>query len=363
MKRGVLVLRDGTVVWGDGFGAAGEVEGEVVFNTSMAGYPEYLTDPSYRYQILMPTYPLIGNYGVAEAEFESDRIQVEGFVVGEWCRAPSHEACAKTVNDFLKEHGVPGLAGVDTRFLTRKIRVHGVIEGILKSPAKKADVPKLKKKAAELDSISDKDLIDLVSTKKTVIHKPEKKAKETVVLIDCGVKLSIIRELVAEGFKVAQVPAKSSIKDVLKHEPDAVMVSNGPGDPERAGYAIKTIRKVVDEQIPVWGICMGNQLTALALGAKTFKLKFGHRGGNQPVKEHSTGRVYVTSQNHGFAVDPDSLDGTGLKVTHTNLNDGTVEGLVHESLPVKTVQYHPEAMPGPWDSRYLFKQFRKLMKK
>ena len=356
----ILVLKDGTVVEGLGFGAEGEAEGEVVFNTSMAGYQEYLTDPSYRYQILMPTYPLIGNYGIDESSFESGKIQAEGFVVGEQCVNPSHSDSVKTIDEFLCEHGIPGLYGVDTRYLAKKIRIHGVIEGLLKTPYRRDEIHDLKMRAQALDTISDKDLIDLVSTKKDVVH--DCGGKKTVVLIDCGVKMSIVRGLNDRGVNVIQVPAKTSAKNILGHDPVGVVVSNGPGDPERLGYVVDTIRKVADNQIPLMGICLGNQLISIAFGGKTFKLKFGHRGANQPVKDLKTGRCYITSQNHGFAVDPESLDGSELDITHINVNDGTVEGVRHKSLPVFSIQYHPEAHPGPWDNYYLFDEFIKKLK-
>jgi len=357
MEKGVLVLRDGTVVSGAAFGSFGECEGEVVFTTSMTGYQEYLTDPSYRYQILMPTYPLIGNYGVDSVMFESDRIQVEGFVVGELCEVPSHFKIEKKLDDWLTENDIPAIQGVDTRYLTRKIRVHGVIEGILKTPCSEREIPDLVSKAKELKPISEMDLVGLVSTKKTIVHKPKGKSKKRVVLIDVGTKQSIIRNFVERGVELIQVPHNTSSKKILEHDPDGVMVSNGPGDPKKLTTVHKSIRAIVDSQVPLFGICFGNQLLAHALGGDTKKLKFGHRGANQPVKDLKTGRVYVTSQNHGFVVDPDSLEGTGLKVSHINLNDGTVEGLVHDSLPVASVQYHPEAHPGPWDTYFLFDEF------
>ncbi|MFH1787822.1 MAG: glutamine-hydrolyzing carbamoyl-phosphate synthase small subunit [Candidatus Altiarchaeota archaeon] len=358
-RLGVLVLKDGTFVEGRGFGAEGVTRGEVVFNTSMEGYQEYLTDPSYRYQILMPTYPLIGNYGIDETSFESARVQAEGFIVGELCEKPSHVKSVKTLNTFLEEYGVPGIQGVDTRFLAKKIRVHGVIEGILKTPFDKKELPGLKEQASRLESISDKDLVELVSTKDVVRH--DAGGKKTVALIDCGVKQSIIRGLVDRKVNVVQVPANMSASKILDLNPDGVVVSNGPGDPERVGYVVKTIRRICDEQVPLMGICLGNQLLSLAFGGKTFKLKFGHRGANQPVKDLSSRRCYITSQNHGFAVDSESLEGTELSVTHVNVNDGTVEGVRHESLPVFSVQYHPEAHPGPWDNYYLFDEFIKKL--
>ncbi|MFH0861278.1 MAG: glutamine-hydrolyzing carbamoyl-phosphate synthase small subunit [Candidatus Altiarchaeota archaeon] len=358
MVKGVLVLKDGTIVEGTGFGAEGEVKGEVVFNTSMAGYQESLTDPSYRYQILMPTYPLIGNYGINDEDFESDRVQVEGYIVGEYCEKPSHYKQKKTVNEFLKDYGVPGLYGVDTRFLTRKIRTYGVIEGILKWPVRDSEKPSLVRKAEKLKSISEYDLIKKVTCRDVV---EEGKGKR-VVLIDCGAKRSIIRKLLERGLQVVRVPATMSSDDILKLKPAGVVLSNGPGDPERADYVIKTVRALADKNLPLFGICLGIQMIALAFGGKTFKLKFGHRGMNQPVKDLDTGSVYITSQNHGFAVDAGSIEGTGLRVSHINLNDNTVEGLRHKTLPVLGVQYHPEASSGPWDNYYLFDEFMRMIK-
>jgi len=361
MVAGVLVLEDGTVVEGTPFGAEGESEGEVVFNTSMSGYQEYLTDPSYRYQILMPTYPLIGNYGITSERFESDRVQVEGFVVRELCGKPSHGDLQKSLDDFLKENNVPGLSGVDTRFLTRKIRNFGVMLGILKCPYEKSELPKLVERAKNLESISNKDLIELVTTKEPIVHNEGAKSGKTVVMIDCGLKRSMIRSLVERDMKVVQVPATYTAKQILEYEPDGIMVSNGPGDPEKAQYAVNTIQRLFDTQIPMFGICMGNQLIGLACGAKTSKLKFGHRGGNQPVKELATGRAYVTSQNHGFVVDPETLSDEIAEVSHINLNDQSVEGLVHKELPVFSVQFHPEAHCGPWDADYLFDKFANML--
>jgi carbamoyl-phosphate synthase small subunit len=359
MTRGVLVLQDGTVIEGEGFGAEGESQGEVVFATAMAGYQESLTDPSYKYQILMPTYPLIGNYGVTPERFESEHIHVEGFVVRELCEKPNHGRITKTLDKWLKEEGIPGLQGVDTRFLTRKIRNFGVMNGVISSDYDPGELEALKEKAAKMKSISELDLIDLVTVKKPVIHKADKGVGK-IVLLDCGAKMSIVKSLVERGIEVIQVPATASAKEILDFEPDGMMVSNGPGDPERAGKIIRNIKEVIDSQLPTFGICFGNQLVGRALGGDTYKLKFGHRGGNQPVKELKTKRVHVTSQNHGFALDADSLP-SDVEVTHINLNDKSVEGISHKSLPVYTVQYHPEAHPGPWDSEYLFDEFIKMM--
>jgi carbamoyl-phosphate synthase small subunit len=360
--KGALILQDGTVVEGESFGARKEARGEVVFNTAMAGYQEYLTDPSYKYQILMPTYPLIGNYGVTPERFESDRVHVEGFVIRELCKAPSHGRLVKKLDDWLKEEGIPCLQGVDTRFLTRKIRDFGVMNGILSTDYDPKEKENLIEKARKMKSISEVDLVELVTVKKPVVHEPAN-VKRTVVLIDCGAKMSIVKSLVDRGCKVIRVPSNSTAKQVLDYDPDGMMISNGPGDPERATEIVKNIKKVIETQLPTFGICFGNQLVGRALGAGTYKLKFGHRGGNQPVKDLKTGKVYVTSQNHGFAVDGDGLPKDEAKVSHVNLNDNSVEGIRHKSLPLFTVQYHPEAHPGPWDNDYLFDEFMGLMDK
>jgi len=350
----VLILRDGSVLGGKGFGAEGIAEGEVVFNTSMTGYQEALTDPSYKYQILMMTYPLIGNYGVNDNDFESDRIQVEGFIIRELTRNPK---CSKenSLNEFLKEYNIPGIYNVDTRFITRKIRTYGVMNGILKYPYEENEIDDLKERAKKLKNISDIDLVSLVS-----IDKPREyniDGKKRVVLIDCGVKQSIIRFLLKRRVNIIQIPSKTSADEILKYEPDGIVISNGPGDPERADYVIKTVRKLLSEEIPIFGICLGLQIIALACGAKTYKLKFGHRGSNQPVKDLRTGRVYITSQNHGFAVSPEYAKDCNIEISHINLNDKSIEGIYHKELPVIAVQYHPEAHPGPWDSYYLFDEF------
>jgi len=359
--KGIIVLRDGTLLEGEGFGAQGEACGELVFNTGMAGYQECLTDPSYKYQILMPTYPLIGNYGVCPERFESDHIQVEGFVVRELCEHPSHIPFLKDLKSWIEEEGIVGLQGVDTRMLTRKIRDAGVMNAII-ATGDNFDRDELIAKAKELKSISEIDLVEKVTVKKPVIHAPMGEKKGRMALIDCGVKGSIIKNLVDRGCEVIQVPAKTSAKDILDYSPDGIMISNGPGDPERAGDIVANIKTLIDTQMPVFGICFGNQLVGRAFGADTYKLKFGHRGGNQPVKELPTGRVYITSQNHGFAIEASSLPTDEVEVTHINLNDQSVEGIAHKSLPVRTVQYHPEAHAGPWDSKYLFDDFIQIMK-
>ncbi len=350
-----LVLEDGTVVEGDGFGAEREVVGEAVFNTSMSGYQEALTDPSYSGQILMLTYPMIGNYGINPDDFESDRIRVEGFAVREWCITPSHRSVKETIDEFLKRHDVPGISGIDTRALTIKIRTHGTMKAALKTSEDEIDAEKLLEAARLQEDISKLDLVSRVTSQE--VRKYENRYGKRVAILDCGMKLSILRDLLKRGCDVTVFPAKSTASEILDSLPDGVVVSNGPGDPKMAGYAIDTITELMEEKMPIFGICLGHQLLSLAVGADTYKLKFGHRGSNQPVKDVRTGKVNITSQNHGFAVVADSLKGTGFQVSHINLNDNTVEGMKHETLPFSSVQYHPEAHPGPHDNEYLFDEF------
>jgi carbamoyl-phosphate synthase small subunit len=355
--KGALALEDGTFLEGYGFGAEGYVEGELVFNTSMTGYVEALTDPSYAGQILMMTYPLIGNYGVCEEDFESDGIKVEGFVIRELCRDPSNWRCKKSLDDFLKEYGKPGLEGIDTRALTKKTRVYGAMKAVLWVGDYEKD--KMLKRAVEQPSITEIDVVEGVCVKEPKIYNVG--GKFDVVLIDCGIKNSIIRQLLKRKINLKIVPYNFPAEKILEINPDGVFVSNGPGDPLRVKPTIETIRKLVG-RVPMAGICLGNQLVALALGGKTFKLKFGHRGANQPVKDFETGRVFISSQNHGFAVDERSLKETGLEVTQINLNDMTVEGMRHKEFPLITVQYHPEAGPGPHDTYFFFDEFYRILK-
>jgi carbamoyl-phosphate synthase small subunit len=355
--RGSLVLEDGTVVQGDFFGECKPAFGELVFNTNMTGYCEALTDPSYRGQILMMTYPLIGNYGVDPATLESEEIQVRGFVVREACRVPSHPSSKMGLDDFLRKYSIPGISGVDTRQLTIKTRERGTMRAAIGK--EDADVDSLLRMVKETPFPDSDNLVAEVSCKRPAAHKGNGPLR--FVLIDCGVKSNIIREALSFG-DVIQVPFDTPSDDVLRNHPDAVIVSNGPGNPahlEILATTVKTIRELLN-RVPVMGICLGHQMIGLALGGKTFKLKFGHRGGNQPVKDLRTGRVHITSQNHGFAVDAKSLERTGAVVTHLNLNDNTVEGISHEEMSVFSVQYHPEASPGPWDNKYIFAEFARL---
>ncbi len=364
-----LALEDGTVYTGRAFGAPGERFGEVVFNTSMTGYQEVLTDPSYKGQIVTMTYPHIGNYGVNREDEESRRPQVEGFVVRELARHPSNFRSHQSLPDYLADHGIPGIEGIDTRALVRRIRVRGAMNGVLSTT--NLDDAALVEKARTSPHMLGRDLVKEVVPDKTYVWAegqthpltkhvlPARPARHHVVALDYGMKWNIPRYLVQVGCRVTVVPGTAPAEEVLRHKPDGVFLSNGPGDPAVLGYAIDTIKAVVGKA-PVFGICLGHQLLGLALGAKTFKLKFGHRGANQPVLHAATGQVEITTQNHGFAVDLDSLP-PDLEPTHVNLNDRTLEGLRHKRLPVFSVQYHPESSAGPHDSTYLFEEFCKLM--
>jgi carbamoyl-phosphate synthase small subunit len=355
--KAALALEDGTFVEGLAFGAERFAEGELVFNTSMTGYVEALTDPSYAGQILMMTYPLIGNYGVCIEDFESDGVKVEGFVVRELCKEPSNWRHEKTVHELLKEYNVPGIEGIDTRALTKKTRVYGAMKAVL--AVGDYDKEKLIKRAVEQPSITEIDLVDKVCVKEP--KRVESDGKYEVVLVDCGIKLSIVRQLIKREINLTIVPYNFPSEKIMELNPDGVFISNGPGDPARVKPTIETIRNLAGK-VPIAGICLGNQLVAIALGGKTFKLKFGHRGANQPVKDFETGRVFISSQNHGFAVDEKSLDGTGLEVIQINLNDMTVEGMRHKDIPLITVQYHPEAGPGPHDTYFFFDTFHKMLR-
>lgn len=359
--KALLVIEDGTVIEGEGFGAEKTIFGELVFNTNMTGYQESLTDPSYKGQILMMTYPLIGNYGVNQNDFESHKIQPEGFVVNEACDLPSHRFQDRTVSDFLKEYDVPGVSDIDTRALTIKTRKHGTMKAALATfeNGNAADREGLVERVKTMPYPDSRNLVGDVSCNKTILRKG--KGKKRVVVIDCGVKQNIIRSLLPHS-SIVQVPYNTSSDEIRKLKPDGILVSNGPGDPAHPDVLSTTGKMLKDiiQEYPVMGICLGHQIMSIVLGAKTFKLKFGHRGGNQPVKDLSSGKVYITSQNHGFAVAPDPV--SEMVFTHINVNDKTIEGMRHETLPVFSVQYHPEACPGPKDSHYLFSEFIKVVK-
>jgi carbamoyl-phosphate synthase small subunit len=368
-----LALENGVVFTGEAFGASGEVAGEVVFNTSLSGYQEIFTDPSYAGQIVTMTYPLIGNYGINPEDVESERPQVSGVVVREYFDFYSNFRATGSLGDWLKRHKIMAIQGIDTRMLTRMIRTQGAMRGIL-STVDIEDASLLKKVACS-PQMSGLDLATKVTCATpyqwtetdgtpfalaTVGQNLEKERKFRVVAYDYGIKRNILRRLVSYGCDVTVVPAGYPARDVLAQNPDGIFLSNGPGDPAAVRVAIDTIKALVGK-CPVFGICLGHQLLALALGGKTYKLKFGHRGGNHPVKNLVTGKIEITSQNHGFAVDPESLNPAEIEVTHVNLNDNTNEGFRHRSLPMFSVQYHPEASPGPHDSDYLFRDFLTMM--
>jgi carbamoyl-phosphate synthase small subunit len=352
--RGTLVVEDGTTAEGVVFGASKRVTGELVFNTNMTGYTEALTDPSYRGQILMMTYPLIGNYGVDPAAMESKEVQVTGFVVKEACPTPVHPKAAMDVDGFLNGQGRPGLSGVDTRMLTIKTRTRGTMRAALVPEG--GDVEAAMREVQTMPFPDARNLVAEVSTRAAVEWPGP--AKRTYVVIDCGTKMNIVREAQRLG-RVVQLPYDATPEEVARHKPDGVIISNGPGDPAHPDVLASTVKtaKAIASEYPVLGICLGHQILALAFGGKTYKLKFGHRGGNQPVKDLRTGRVHITSQNHGFAVDAKSMEASEFTVTHVTLNDQTVEGMAHKELPVFSVQYHPEARPGPWDNEYIFQEF------
>jgi carbamoyl-phosphate synthase small subunit len=357
-KKAILVLEDGSVYEGYSFGAQTPTYGEVVFNTSMTGYQEMLTDPSYRGQILVPTYPFMGNYGINHQDFESKCIQVRGFVVREDCPQPSHWQSIKTLHQFLAEEGIPGISGIDTRALTRHLRSAGVMMGVISSEHSPLEALEQLRSLPRYDSI---DFVREVSTK--TIYRWEAASVDPeyhIVVVDYGLKYNILRLLSCLGCKVTVVPCTFSATEILDLKPDGILLSPGPGDPALLDYVVETVKKLVGRK-PLMGICLGHQLIARAFGGETFKLKFGHRGGNHPVQDLATGKVYITAQNHGYAVDADSLRG-GLEMSHINLNDGTVEGLRHCELPIFSIQYHSEASPGPMDSVYLFERFLEMVR-
>jgi carbamoyl-phosphate synthase small subunit len=361
-KKAMMVLEDGSVYKGGAFGAEASTCGEVVFNTSMTGYQEMLTDPSYAGQILVPTYPLIGNYGINEQDFESNKIQVSGFVVREECYQPNHYLSTGTLHQYLVESGIPGISDVDTRAITRKLRSSGVMMGIISSD-------KTPKQALEqLQKAPNYGITDFIKqvTTGASYQWAAKSTKETpqsldkIVILDYGLKYSILRILRSMDCTVQVVPATTSADEILSLKPDGILLSPGPGNPELLDNIVNTVKKLASKK-PLMGICMGNQIIARAFGGKTFKLKFGHRGSNHPVKDLANGRIHITAQNHGYATDPDSLK-NGLEVTHINLNDGTVEGVRHKELPIFAIQYHSEASPGPLDNTYLFSQFIEMVR-
>ena len=367
-KKAVLLLEDGTFFVGRGFGAARKISGEVVFSTSMVGYPEALTDPSYKGQILTLTYPLVGNYGVPPYDlsfglplyFESDRIQTSGLIIHELCTEPHHWASTRTLDKWLADEGIPGISGIDTRRLTKKLRTHGVMLGILQvcEPGEEPNLDGLLKEAKNIPDPNLTDLVKEVTVKEPVHYKVD--GKHTAVVIDTGVKNSIIRNFLNRGISVVRVPYDFSAKEILEYKPEGVVVSNGPGDPKKCVDTIACTKELVDK-VPLMGICLGNQILMLAMGGETYKMKFGHRSQNQPALDLKTNRCYITTQNHGYAVDMKCLDKSPLDCWFINANDKTVEGVKHKSKPVFAVQWHPEASPGPYDTEFLFDKFAKLM--
>ena len=363
--KALLVLEDGAVFEGKPFGAATRTHGEVVFNTAMTGYQEALTDPSYAGQILVMTYPLQGNYGINRVDVESRRIQVRGFVVREHCDTPSHWRSEATLHDYLTQHGIAGISGVDTRALTRRLRSVGVMMGAITTDESPQDALARLREMPRYDNV---DFVPDVSTESpydwSTDGEPSSpaggRADRHLVVVDLGVKYNILRCLRRLGCRVTAVPCLSTAEEVLSLRPDGVVLSPGPGDPAFLDYVVRATEGLLGKA-PIMGICLGHQVLGRAFGASTFKLKFGHRGANHPVRDLATGRIYITAQNHGYAVDPDGLRG-GAEVSHVNLNDGTVEGLRHRDLPVLSIQYHSEASPGPLDNMYLFERFLAMVK-
>ncbi|MDP3787331.1 MAG: glutamine-hydrolyzing carbamoyl-phosphate synthase small subunit [Candidatus Omnitrophota bacterium] len=355
-KKAKIALEDGRVFEGFSFGAEGERYGEIVFNTSMAGYQEILTDPSYRGQIVTMTYPLIGNYGVNKEDVESWRPFAEGFVVKEASRLASNWRSRQKLDTYLKQNNIVGIEGVDTRAITKHIRLQGAMKAVISTGD--LNDKSLIKKARSSPGLIGRDLVKDITTKG--IKYWQKKGKYKVVVIDLGVKFNILRQLAANGCSVVLVPADITAEEIFRIKPDGILISNGPGDPEGIPYVVETAKKLIGK-LPIFGICFGQQILGLAFGGKTYKLKFGHHGGNQPVKDLETGRVHITVQNHGFCVDIKSLNARDIEITHVNLNDATLEGMRHRKLPIFSVQFHPEAGPGPHDARYLFKEFVKMM--
>ncbi|MGA3160710.1 MAG: glutamine-hydrolyzing carbamoyl-phosphate synthase small subunit [Terracidiphilus sp.] len=373
-----LALEDGRIFRGHGYGHPGECGGEVVFNTSLTGYQEIFSDPSYAGQIVVLTNPQIGNYGTNQADNESARPYIEGLIVREFSPVSSNWRSEQVTDEYMERYSVPVLAEIDTRALVRHLRTYGVMRGVISTAESNTDL--LVQKARSLRKMDGTDLARVVSTKSiftfdstdsrnqtgepllptALNHNAEARSALHVVAYDFGIKLNILRMLVRVGCRVTVVPAETSAEDVFALKPDGVFLSNGPGDPEPVDYAVRAIRKFLG-RVPVFGICLGHQLTGIALGGKTYKLKFGHHGGNHPVKNYATGKVEITAHNHNFAVDPDSINANEVELTHVDLNDQTLEGLRHRTLPLFSVQFHPEAAPGPHDSNYLFRDFRRMM--
>jgi carbamoyl-phosphate synthase small subunit len=371
--QAILALEDGRIFRGEGYGYPGECQGEVVFNTSLTGYQEIATDPSYAGQIVVLTNPQIGNYGTNQADNEAAKPYIEGLIVREFSSISSNWRSEQVTDEYMERYAVPVLAEIDTRALVRHLRTHGVMRGVISTT--ETDTDKLVQRARSIRKMDGTDLAKVVSTKASYAFNAddsrnqsgdpllpgcEEKPALHVVAYDFGIKQNILRMLTRECCSVTVVPAETSASDVLALKPDGVFLSNGPGDPEPVDYAVRAIRDMIG-RVPVFGICLGHQLCGLALGGKTYKLKFGHHGGNHPVRNNATGKVEITAHNHNFAVDPESINANEVELTHVDLNDNTLEGLRHKSLPLFSVQYHPEAAPGPHDSHYLFRDFRSMM--
>jgi carbamoyl-phosphate synthase small subunit len=371
--QAILALEDGRIFRGQGYGAPGECQGEVVFNTSLTGYQEIATDPSYSGQIVVLTNPQIGNYGTNQADNESARPFIEGLIVREFSAVSSNWRSEQVTDEYMERYAVPVLAEIDTRALVRHLRTHGVMRGVMSTTESNVEV--LVQRARNIRKMDGTDLARVVSTKSIYTFDAEDSRNQSgdpllteasdkpllhVIAYDFGIKQNILRMLTREGCRVTVVPAETTADDVLALKPDGVFLSNGPGDPEPVDYAVKAIRDMMG-RVPVFGICLGHQLCGLALGGRTYKLKFGHHGGNHPVRNNATGKVEITAHNHNFAVDPDSINANEVELTHVDLNDQTLEGLRHKTLPLFSVQYHPEAAPGPHDSHYLFRDFRSMM--
>ncbi len=378
--QAILALEDGRIFRGQGHGAPGECQGEVVFNTSLTGYQEIATDPSYAGQIVVLTNPQVGNYGTNQADNEAAKPYIEGLIVREFSAISSNWRSEQVTDEYMERYQVPVLSEIDTRALVRHLRTHGVMRGVLSTAESNAQV--LVQRARSIRKMDGTDLARVVSTKEIYSFDASDSRNQSndplldsgflatedlqerkllhVVAYDFGIKQNILRMLTREGCRVTVVPAETRAADVLAMKPDGVFLSNGPGDPEPVDYAVRAIREMMG-RVPVFGICLGHQLCGLALGGRTYKLKFGHHGGNHPVRNNTTGKVEITAHNHNFAVDPDSINANEVDLTHVDLNDQTLEGLRHKTLPLFSVQYHPEAAPGPHDSHYLFRDFRNLM--